>query len=218
MVYSQWWNFAGGQALSKYISTRELSMGPGTLSRLLTMPLSRNVHPPTPPGLLTWATHAIWMPSFSHCWGWTLLQRTSWTTDLWRVYTVNHCAGIPAFSTVCGARIEDREGWWLFSCHRVALAAQTKCPEFDFHVTAGLFSFLYFCLKTSKVLYFQREPRSSLSALFEKSYPSHYVSWNVPLQYALCNLHTLLQDDVSVVEVEASKGQLRVSESPVEED
>lgn len=46
---------------------------------------------PHPPGLPTWAIHATWTPSCSHCWAWTHLQRISWTTGLWRVPTLDHC-------------------------------------------------------------------------------------------------------------------------------
>ena len=160
----------------------------------------RSVHLPTL-GLLTWATHAIWMPSSSHCWGWTLLQRISWTTDLWRAYTVNHCAGIPAFSTACGVRIEDCEGWLLFSCHALVAGHWQLNPGVLGSIPSDcqLFVFLSFAWKHLN-LCFQCEARSlnHYQHCLKQSYPllciMYYVAWNVPLQYVLCNhvlLHTL---------------------------
>ena len=113
--------------------------------------LAATVHLPTPPDLPTWATRAIWMLSSSHCWGWTLSQRISWTTGLWRAYTVNHCAGIQVCSNV-----EDCESLWLFGCRSsvaehwqlqpgVRSLIPGNCRPFHFH---------YFCLITSKSFYF----------------------------------------------------------------
>ena len=69
-----------------------------------------------------------------------------------------------AFSTTCAVHIEDVESWWLSGyCGSVAEHCRLKPEVFWVRLpaTAGFFTFLYFRLITSKLIYFQREARCS---------------------------------------------------------
>ena len=59
-----------------------------------------------------------------------------------------------AFSTICAVHVEDCEGWWLsICCGSVAehwWIKACRCPGFDSRRLPAFFTFLYFCLITSK--------------------------------------------------------------------
>ena len=60
--------------------------------------------------------------------------------------------------------IEDCEGWWLSSCCDSGAEHWQLKPEVSWVwllATAGFFTFLYFCLITSKFIYFQHKARCS---------------------------------------------------------
>ena len=58
--------------------------------------------------------------------------------------------------------LEDCEGWWLSSCHKVVSEhwQLSLVPWIRFPATAGLFTSLYCCHITSKPVYLQHEARS----------------------------------------------------------
>ena len=61
-----------------------------------------------------------------------------------------------AFCTTCAVHIEDCEGWWLSGCRGSVAEHWLLKPEVSWvrlQVAAGLFTFLYFHLITSKFLY-----------------------------------------------------------------
>ena len=61
-----------------------------------------------------------------------------------------------AFSTTCAVHIEDCEGWWLSDCRSSVAQHWRLKPEVSWvrlPVAAGLFTFLYFCPITAKLIY-----------------------------------------------------------------
>ena len=71
-----------------------------------------------------------------------------------------------AFSTTCVVHIEDCEGLWLSQtgCRGSVAEHWRLKPEVSWvqpSAAAGLFTFLYFHIITSKFIYFQREARCS---------------------------------------------------------
>ena len=68
------------------------------------------------------------------------------------------CSGVwlRYFSTNCAVRIENSEGWWSSSCCGLVAEHWRLKPEVSWVwllVTVSLFTFLYFCLKTSNFIY-----------------------------------------------------------------
>lgn len=130
-----------------------------------------------------------------------------------------HCESLCRYTSIQYCLWSAYRGLWglvivQLSCLGGRALAAHLVSWVRFPVTAS-FSFSLFCLKTSKFMCFQREARSlnHYQHCLKQSYPllciMYYVAWNVPLQYVLCNqvlLHTLSQDDVSAVEIKASKG------------
>ena len=75
------------------------------------------------------------------------------------------------FSTTCAVHIEDCGGWWSSGCHGSVTEYWRFKPEVSWVRLLGaacLFTFLFFCLITSKFIYFQCETRCSeqLTLLF----------------------------------------------------
>ena len=60
------------------------------------------------------------------------------------------------FSPICAVHIEDCEGWWLtiVVAQWQSISCTSQLSWVRFPATAGLFTFLYFCLITSKFLFF----------------------------------------------------------------
>ena len=100
-----------------------------------------------------------------------------------------------AFSTICAVYIEDCEGWWLSGCcGSVAEHWRLKLEVswVQLPAIASFFNFFYFCLITSKFIYFQRETRCfqhSLKGIRRPNAISGTVKgFTIPIREEACEL------------------------------